>query len=1166
MAVLCDGQHEHDSWGMVKDKWATSLETAYPWPLAKAMAQCIRSQLESAGVSFPATRLQDLDHVVQASRAYSGVQTRKRLPPLVPEFRQIVTLHGSLPIPPAGLEPGSKLMTDYHVPSVCTAEPPCNIVPAGSKVIRALLSKGVGQCSDQVEGSKVNAVHFSGIGQCSDHVEGSKGNAVHSSDQVGCSTDHSEGHALFQSPGQVAGIANYAEGHALWPSNQGEDMSKQVRGHTLPPPRLGFGVALKNPDPSLGAHAVIPRPPESAAEAEVVAFDILSEGFPVSTAQVQRLFDLLPDSDMQSIPVSDGNWADGNSKCFITGAYVFNGTPGIRNTVFEFPCVTAALTSYVTQLDPCHAFTSVALFRNLRAVPHADVHNEAGSVSLISPVNAFAGGDLWVARPGGSCSLLVNGKELEGTILPVSRATQRFDPRAVHATLPWEGQRDVLVAFTPDKRNSLSEDDLNYLCVLGFRAFQAGSPQHTSQGTAPTPAHSHAQGKVTFGVYHDPQEFVAAACKVQHPSNLEILVPDMLREAVKRNVSTPADVLARGRTETIRKWIAWGNELQLEEENLKASLSPLRAKVLKGKRLKLFGKVLAEIHHQDEGLVDDICSGFSLTGRLPRSEVFRQVYRPASLTVDMLRAGAARARAATLATCVPSEDPVVDQGVEEATMKEVEAGVVEGPIPIGDIPSEATLTRRFGVIQSHVDGQPKVRPIDDYKASQVNACVTQTEQVTIHSMDVVAGTVAYWLKCAGDASSDSSIMAKCWDLKSAYKQLPLDDTSREMDGHFVIFSPTANAPQVFRQLVLPFGSIASVTGFIRSAMGLWAIAISQLSLVWTMYFDDFLHISHSALCKHSDLIISVFFQLFGWRVSEDKLLAYSGCCKALGVLIDMRQAAFGVVKFTNTESRIAELLLALERAISSKNLIPKECERLKGRLQFASGQLFGRRARSCLKILGQHARQRSPALSKEAVRACKHLHDLFLGAAPREIRGALGDVLHCYVDASFEPNMGYSGVGGCLFSGSGTALAWFGCEMDQEVLDLILRSEAREKKTAIYELECLAVAIALDVFSSHLSHRNIVLFTDNEGVHGTLVRCWSDNRIGDGLARMVCASEERLRAMLWYERVPSHSNPADRPSRGVAPEGSFAHRSEVEASLPKKLITDSLVPDAKVKG
>ena len=127
-------------------------------------------------------------------------------------------------------------------------------------------------------------------------------------------------------------------------------------------------------------------------------------------------------------------------------------------------------------------------------------------------------------------------------------------------------------------------------------------------------------------------------------------------------------------------------------------------------------------------------------------------------------------------------------------------------------------------------------------------------------------------------------------------------------------------------------------------MRLWAIAISQLALVWTMYFDDFLHLSHSSVCKHSDLIISVFFQLFGSSVSGDKLLAYSDCRKALGAMIDFRQAAFGVVRFTTTAGRIAELLLSPRRAIASGNLAPKECERLKGRLQFASGQLFGRRA------------------------------------------------------------------------------------------------------------------------------------------------------------------------------------------------------------------------------
>ena len=164
---------------------------------------------------------------------------------------------------------------------------------------------------------------------------------------------------------------------------------------------------------------------------------------------------------------------------------------------------------------------------------------------------------------------------------------------------------------------------------------------------------------------------------------------------------------------------------------------------------------------------------------------------------------------------------------------------------------------------------------------------------------------------------------------------------------------------MYRQLVLPFGSIASVTGFIRSALGLWVIALVQLAFVWTTYFDNFLRLSTRALCAHSDLIISVFFQLFGWRLSKDKLLEYSSCCKALGIALDLRQAAFGVAKITNTESRRKELLEALEQAMASGRMKPKECERLKGRLQFASGQIFGRKARACLKALGQRARQKS---------------------------------------------------------------------------------------------------------------------------------------------------------------------------------------------------------------
>ena len=142
LAVLCDGQHDHDKWGMVENKFATSLETAYPWRLCQAIADAIQQQLQSAGVVFPPLQLKDLDNVIQASRAFAGVQTRRKLPPLVPEFHHCVTVEGLIPQPPAGFTPGQKTGVDFHVPRNCSTQPPTNFIPAGSKILRAQFVQG----------------------------------------------------------------------------------------------------------------------------------------------------------------------------------------------------------------------------------------------------------------------------------------------------------------------------------------------------------------------------------------------------------------------------------------------------------------------------------------------------------------------------------------------------------------------------------------------------------------------------------------------------------------------------------------------------------------------------------------------------------------------------------------------------------------------------------------------------------------------------------------------------------------------------------------------------------------------------------------------------------------------------------------------------------------
>ena len=108
----------------------------------------------------------------------------------------------------------------------------------------------------------------------------------------------------------------------------------------------------------------------------------------------------------------------------------------------------------------------------------------------------------------------------------------------------------------------------------------------------------------------------------------------------------------------------------------------------------------------------------------------------------------------------------------------------------------------------------KVRPIDDYTASLVNFAVTQNEGVTIHTKDHIAAMMACWMR-TGSIEANDCLVAKCWDLSDTYKQVPLSDEAFDLDSYLGVYDPSAGSAKIFKQSVLPFGSIASVTAFLR---------------------------------------------------------------------------------------------------------------------------------------------------------------------------------------------------------------------------------------------------------------------------------------------------------------------------------------------------------------
>ena len=513
--------------------------------------------------------------------------------------------------------------------------------------------------------------------------------------------------------------------------------------------------------------------------------------------------------------------------------------------------------------------------------------------------------------------------------------------------------------------------------------------------------------------------------------------------------------------------------------------------------------------------------------------MFLNKFRPAEQSEAQLRTGAKRLRDGLLATVRSSGDPAIDGGVLEATCKELARGFIEGPVPLSALPETASLTHRFGVHQGQTEEGPRIRPIDNYLSSQVNASVTQVEQVPVHTIDIVAGVLILWVRTwlSMGGLGPSCPFCKAWDLRSAYKQLPLSDVAFALDSFFVMFNCESGGPEIFRQRVLPFGSKASVTGFIRCAFALWRLGVKRLRLVWSVFFDDYLSVCGKEFSRHTDLVITMFFKIFGWDVAMDKSLSYSSLCVALGVQLNLSDAKLGLAYIGNTPKRREETLTALEVALQKGELGPKTCERLRGRSQFASCQVFGRRPKAALKQLGAHGRQRQWKLSDETRRALNLLKELLATGRPRALRATAGKVFHVYVDAAFEPN-GFGGIGGLVVGEGGQILAWFGEQILPKDLSRLRTTADGEKETVIFELEALALALSIEVFKAVLKDSSTVFFTDNEGVFGTFVRGHSEVRRRAQILDFFCQREEELGITCWLESVPSASNPADAPSRG----------------------------------
>ena len=256
----------------------------------------------------------------------------------------------------------------------------------------------------------------------------------------------------------------------------------------------------------------------------------------------------------------------------------------------------------------------------------------------------------------------------------------------------------------------------------------------------------------------------------------------------------------------------------------------------------------------------------------------------------------------------------------------------------------------------------------------------------------------------------------------------------------------------------------------------------------------------------------------------------------------MADASSGLIRVQNTESRRRALQESINAVLTGKGAMSREFETLRGRLLFAENQVFGRSANRAFREISS-ARRPSGFVSLTAplAAALEVLRDRIILGDPRCISVAEPQNFHLYTDACFEQNQG--GTGGMLYGKGGLLLRWF-----SEWRDNVAEINEDNKKGLIFELELAAVLMGLTALCSSIHKADVIVFCDNEAVVGALVSGRSDIPLAAKWLENIFSMEEKQDLCLWFERVPSESNPADEPSRGITED--LPESIKVPANLP----------------
>ena len=541
-----------------------------------------------------------------------------------------------------------------------------------------------------------------------------------------------------------------------------------------------------------------------------------------------------------------------------------------------------------------------------------------------------------------------------------------------------------------------------------------------------------------FGIYHTPSQFLERALTLVHPFDEKFAVEDVTRANLFELLTKGRSHVANQRLAFAKKLAVWSKELAAEEARYFATLPEHAQKVLKGKRLLLFKKLLVESGCPDLD-AGDIMAGLDLVGTATKSPFFDTKLVPATTTPQFLKLSARWQRPKLESRNVHSDDPEMARLLWDSTLQEVEAGFLEGPfdslhdlrIHVGS--DDLVVSRRFAIVQS---GKPRI--IDDLKESGVNRAYTAVDSLALHDVDYVASlahfitttvrhakddpglTVRVQLKTGqtltgklhSDFANDVEWRGRCIDLSKAYKQIPVSQASRPFAVLMVHHYDTGR-PVYFVSNSLPFGASSSVFGFNRVSRGLWFIGSTCCKLMGGVFFDDFPLLEPQPTCTLATKSFEGMLKALGWKFSDDpkKTHPFETEFDVLGVRLSVASLHGGPFVMQNKPSRIEKIQQLLEETSTVEKVDKRHAQVVHGNLNFALSFFLGKTLLVAARAFAHLTTDGQKATGAQIKELCAWSHAMVGTLLPKTVDpgGETTPVL-VFTDAAYEDGIATWGI------------------------------------------------------------------------------------------------------------------------------------------------------------